>query len=85
MFAQICKPEVFTSQRSLPSRQNITPDLDPNCLQRLSTDGTDRQRVMMKFEGEINVSFKHLFEFVIGLQKLLSLILMKWILTFMCH
>ena len=27
------------------ARQNLRPDLDPNCLQRLPADGTGRQRV----------------------------------------
>ena len=26
-------------------RQNVGPDLDPNCLQRLSADDTSRERV----------------------------------------
>ena len=29
------------------ARQNVVPDLGPNCLQRLSTDNTCRKRVYM--------------------------------------
>ena len=33
------------SLNSDQARQNVGPDLGPNCLQRLSADDTSRQRV----------------------------------------
>ena len=41
--------------RHLQTRQNVRPDLGPNCLQRLSADGMSGKVLMQKVKyNEIN-------------------------------
>ena len=38
-----------------PVQQNVGPDLDPNCLQRLSTDNTSRVKILSKIYGNTDI------------------------------